>query len=281
MSGKQRLGVSDAPYLKPLLAGLELPDSPFEIASEIPAIVAQQFSDRPETFRGAFLSPIDYGRHGGDYQIIPTIAVSSSVPTQTIQLLIKDQVADVRTMAVDIRVTSEIILAKIILLEKYPNVSDQASSLKIVPMLPNPKAMLEKADAALIARVSTDVAMPARGFSLDLVEEWKDLTDLPYVHGFWVAREEHLGEEHIKALISSKTRGLETLAQLAARWAPEYKLSADESFRYLSSFSFDLGTDVEQSLSEFFRYAYYHGVLGDVPELNFFHFDSPPHSTIH
>lgn len=276
MSGKPRLGVSDALYLKPLLSGLDRPDSPFEFISEFPAGIAKKFAERPEDIRGAFLSPIDYARHGGMYQIIPRLAVSSSVPTQTVQLLVNNDVSDIRSMAVDIRVTSEIILARIILLEKFPNLSGNKKAMQFIPMLPDANAMLKKADAALIARVGPGSLPEKTKFSLDLVEEWKDLTDLPYVHGVWVVREEHFSPEEAEVLFAAQAHGLHTLGQIASRWAPTHGLSAQECLEYLSSFSFELGEDEEQSLAEFFRYAYYHGVLGDVPEVNFMPLELPP-----
>ena len=275
MNNQPRLGVSDALYLKPLLSGLDGPDSPFGLLSEIPAGIARKFSDRPEDVRGAFLSPIDYGRHGGMYQIIPGIAVSSAVPTRTVQLFIREGVSNIRTMAVDIRVTSEIILAKIILLEKFPNLSG-TNGMQFVPMLPDVTAMLAKSDAALIARVAPGVAVQRSGFSLDLVEEWNDLTGLPYVHGLWVVREGHFTSEEAEVLLASKVSGLHERPALAERWAAAYGMSTDECREYLSSFSYDLGENEEQSLSEFFRFAYYHGVLGDVPDVNFMPLELPP-----
>ncbi len=118
---KSRLAVSNALYLKPLLFGLDRTDSPFDLIVDIPAQNALKFSQRSEGIRNAFLSPIDYARHGAEYCIVPHICVASSVPTNTIQLFIKSDLRKIDSIAVDIRYTSEIILAKIILEEKYHN----------------------------------------------------------------------------------------------------------------------------------------------------------------
>ena len=89
-------------------------------------------------------------------------------------------------------------------------------------------------------------------FSLDLVEEWNDLTGLPYVHGLWVVREGHFTSEEAEVLLASKVSGLHERPALAERWAAAYGMSTDECREYLSSFSYDLGENEEQSLSEFF-----------------------------
>ena len=117
------LGIPEALSLKPLLYGLE--NLGVNIIRDIPAKIALDFSRRisPLDEGCAFLSPIDYARHGSEYLIVPNVGVSSSVPTGTVQLFVKSTVSNIETVAVDIRVTSEIILARIILQEKYRNIA--------------------------------------------------------------------------------------------------------------------------------------------------------------
>lgn len=270
MADKPRLGAHAALYLKPLLYGLERSESPFSVFIDLPAVVALKFSERPGELQGAFLSPIDYARHGGQYHIVPGICVSSSSPTSAIQLFIKQDRSNITTIAVDIRVTSEIILAKIVLTECFPNLPSDPRTLQFLPMLPDVDVMLKKADAALIINDSP-VARPDPGiFSLDLVEEWNDLTGLPYVHGFWTARAEHLSTEELRALLAAKEQGASNLGLLSARLAPQFGISEETCLQYLTSFSYDMRGDEEASLTEFFRYSFYHGTIRDLPELNFF-----------
>jgi len=104
-------------------------------------------------------------------------------------------------------------------------------------------------------------------FHLDLVEEWFDLTGLPYVHGCWVVREGHWAESDSDLLREAKTRGTKDLSAVASS-AAKHPLSPETVAAYLSSFSYDLGEEQEASLSEFFRYSFFHGVLGDIPDIN-------------
>lgn len=268
MTEKPRLGVTEALFLKPLLEGLDAPGSQFDLASDLPASLAVTFNNRPELLRGAFLSPIDYGRHGGDYQIVPGISVSSKVPTGCARLFVNEGTKDITRIAVDIRVTSEIILARILLLEKFPNLSSQNSTVQFIPMMPDLPSMLKKADAALVANLGPSSKPAADVFCLDLIEEWFDLTGLPYVHGFWVVREGRWNDSQSKALQAARDRGLKNLSSIASRYAPD--LSKETSHEYLTSFSYDLASEEEESLSEFLHYSYFHGVLNDVPDLNFF-----------
>lgn len=271
------LGITEALSLKPLVESLESASSPFQLHSDLPAKIALAFAGRtPSLDLGcAFLTPIDYARHGGEYQIVPRLCVASAVPTKTIQLFVKQAERNISRVAVDIRVTSEIILANIILLEKYPNLPSGKKKIEFLPMLPDLSAMLDKADAALVTNFLGSSSYRSDVFALDLVEEWTDLTDLPYVHGFWVGREENLDEKGCEAFLEAKRKGAAALGHIAVNEALKYGISTEACLHYLSSFIYDLGPTEEESLSEFLRYAFLHGVLGDVPDLNFFSLSSP------
>jgi predicted solute-binding protein len=266
---KSRLAVSDALYLKPLLFGLDQTESPFDPVIDIPAQNALKLSQRSEGIRNAFLSPIDYARHGGEYCIVPNICVASSIPTNTIQLILKSDLNNIDRIAVDVRFTSEIILAKIILEEKYSNNSSR-QKLQFIPMVPDIDAMLAKADAALLVNEIPNSYKKSGVFTLDLVEEWNDLTDLPYVHGFWVGREEEMTDQEAEVLLTAKKNGVLQQMQIAQQAAMQQNSSVEDMTQYLSSFSYDLGEREEESLAEFIQYAYYHTIIGDVPEIRFF-----------
>lgn len=270
------LGITEALSLKPLLYGLESTSSPFQLHSDLPANIALAFAGRPPSLElgCAFLTPIDYARRRGEYQIVPRLCVASAVPTKTIQLFVKRE-ENISRVAVDIRVTSEIILANIILLEKYPNLPSGKKKIEFLPMLPDLSAMLDKADAALVTNFLGSSPNRSDVFALDLAEEWTDLTDLPYVHGFWVGREGNLDEKGCAALLEAKRKGAAALGHIAVNEALKYGISTEACLHYLSSFIYDLGPTEEESLSEFLRYAFFHGVLGDVPDLNFFSLSSP------
>jgi len=273
---KHLLGVSEASYLRPLTYGLEAPDSPFELLVDLPAETAIKFREGTKNLRCAFLSPIDYARHGADYRIVPDVGVSSSSRTETVQLFIKQGLRNIRTLSVDVRVTSEIILAKIILTEKFPNLTSSDAGIQFVPMLPKLDEMLAKADAALIVDFHPQERSPEGMFALDLVDEWNDLTGLPYVHGFWVGRDDPETGELVPYLVQAKQNGLRNIEELARQLAQRLNLPIDIAVEYFSSFSFKLGGEEQEGLSEFIRYAFFHGVLPDVPDISFFELDSSP-----
>jgi chorismate dehydratase len=277
---KNVLGVPGASYIRPLLYGLRDSPANLEFHVDIPSQLAVKLQQRIGSLRCAFLSPIDYARHGGDYLIVPGVGISSSSPSDTIQLFINPNVRNVHTLAVDVRVTSEIILAKIILAEKFPNEESSKGPLQFIPMLAQPDEMLKKADAALVVNFHPKAHVPHEPFALDLVDEWKDLTGLPYVHGIWVGHEDSGAEDIVAPLIQAKEHGVTHLAESAEVIAGELNVSRDVIRDYLAQFSYGLGEDEQAGLSEFLRYAYFHGVLSDVPDLNFFDDPNPPAQSV-
>jgi chorismate dehydratase len=274
---RPRLALPEHLFVQLLVQGLDRQQSPFELVTDLPAKNSLHFSQRTGELRCAFLSPIDYARHGAEYRIVPGIAASALIPNNVVKLLVRADARAIATVAVDIRVTSEIILAKIIIQERYRSAGSAGKELAFIPMLPDPAAMLKKADAALIVEFGPPTVRSLEGaFELDLVEEWTDMTGLPYVFGFWVGREDEFIAEEAKALSDAKRTGISVRDRLALDIAAARQLPRAETQRYFESFSYDLGEQEEQSLEEFNRYAFFLGALPDAPELKFFDFDAAP-----
>jgi hypothetical protein len=83
-----------------------------------------------------------------------------------------------------------------------------------------------------------------------------DITGLPFVHGVWTMRPDSLSESEIKSLSESGAHAD------AVGVPPEYANNSGDIHYAVSS------QDVN-ALSEFFRMAYYHGILSDIPDLRF------------
>jgi chorismate dehydratase len=270
------LGAPDAAYLRPLLYGLLESSAGIELLADFPSQLALKLQQRTDALQCAFLSPIDYAHHGGDYVIVPGVGVTSSSRSETIQLFINPDVRNVGTIAVDIRVTSEIILAKVILAEKFPNLASAHDTIQFIPMIPDRDKMLRKADAALIVNFYPLRQIKGEPFALDLVDEWNDMTGLPYVHGVWVGHDEASAQELVNELVRARDRGVSHLAEIAERLSTEREMSREIAKKYFSRFSYAFGEEEQQGFTEFVQYAYYHAILPDVPDLNFFDAAEPP-----
>jgi predicted solute-binding protein len=257
------LGVPEALYVRPLLSHLFYGESPFVLHTDTPSLIALNFTKRipPLSSGCAFVTPIDYARYGGEYCIIPHRAVSSSIPSGTVTLAISEGVRNIETVAFDIRFTSEVILARIILIEKYRNLA--SGEIQFIPLPADHSADPRRVDATLFVRTSVEASTRSE-FQIDLVEEWYDLTELPYVHGFFAGRESELEKELCEALVQPEIA--DNVQLLIDRSTESPKLLK----QYFSQFSYELSTPQLDSIAEFVHYAFFHGVLPDAPAVKLY-----------
>ena len=255
-----RLGVSSHLYCLPLTRYLKQGAFNLSVDSTSQNAIRMRHRDLDV----AFLTPIDYARESSDYRILPGMAVSSRVPNNTVILAFKEGLHTISTLAVQPTSTSEVILASILLGERFD------TRPTIVPTLGSLEHMMHSADAALLVGNEAARLGPGHPNKLDLVEEWVDMSDLPYVHGFWCTRETTLSKDGVVELQRACDQGVEMLEEIAVEAASSSQGSAREIQQYLESFSYAFGDEEEQALVEFLRYAYYHGVLPDVADINFY-----------
>lgn len=268
---KPTAAIPDALAVLPLVQGLGGDDSPFSLVRRAPALVARALADETQNTRLGLISPIDYARHAGSYRIVPGIAVSGRMSAGAARVRVRPDARSIRTLAVDPRATSEIVLASILVAEKFPAADGSAHQLPtIVPVADPTAGSLTSHDAVLEYHPWPGQSPDTSGFSFDLYEEWADLTDLPWVSAMWVVREEDGEQPWVNALTSARDAGQKDLKRLAAVAATVHHLSPSDAHDHLQHYIYDLGEEQQDSLREFFQYAFYLGILKDVPEIVFF-----------
>ena len=108
------------------------------------------------------------------------------------------------------------------------------------------------------------------GPTLDLVDEWTDITDLPFIHLLCAARKEKYKKEIGSLLLSSQEKGVASLPAIAAQQSKELSLPVDAMEQQLERYAYGFDDEAREALGEFFRYAFYLGILPDVPEIEVF-----------
>lgn len=264
MSDRKRLGVVDALYCQPLLHGLASGEE-FLPVHDVPARLALQL--RSGDLDAAFLTPIDYARESSSCRIVPGIGVASRQATGTVCVFFNENLHTISSVAIDPSSVSEIILSRIILAEEFD------LNPSFIPLQGPLPVLLGKADAAVLAGDACLLMADSHPNRLDLVEAWNDLTGLPYVHGFWCAKESALSNAQVVSLQEAIRQSLASPNDFARSL---HSRSLVSSFplafyrSYLDAFSYTLEEDDLRGLGEFIRYAYYHGVLPDVAEVNLY-----------
>jgi predicted solute-binding protein len=243
MASKKNLGISAHLYCEPL-RGSATVASPFAWA--VNAAARNAIALKEHQLDAAFLTPISYARESSLYYIVPRVAVASTGADATVTLHVREGLHNVNTIAV-------------------------------VPFSGSLEEALAKADAALLVGDPSLRAQEDHESALDLVEEWNEMTGLPYVHGFWCGREHALTMEEMRLLQEACAEGLGDLDGISSRAPLAHTLngySAAAIRDYLDGLTFAFTEEEEEGLREFSRYAFYHAVLPDIPELQFYEF--PP-----
>lgn len=200
------------------------------------------------------VSPIEYARESSLYRILPGFAITSRAG---VTLCMRKGLRDIKTIAANPAFASEIVLAKIVLTEEFE------LNPAIVPTMGSAEHMLTRADAALVAGDALMEENAANEGELDLVELWSEMVGLPYVHGFFAAREGTLRQEDV---LQFREAALQTEIRRNTVNPGSGETQGFED-RYRSQFSYVLDDEAGEALQEFLKYAHYHGILPDIPSI--------------
>ena len=252
------LGVPPQLFTRPLTEALRA-NPAFQLADDSRPNIAKQLHE--QSLSAALISPLDYAKESSDYRVVANVAAVSHEGNGSIVIRFREGVKEIRTLAVDPAFASEIVVAKIILAEQFD------LEPTFLPMIASADVMLQKADAALLAG---DAAFRERGTSqnvIDLGEEWYEMTGLPLVHAIWCGREGDLTREEVQHVQDAAIKGQAGIHDILRQYEPETREVARE---YLQSFSYTMNDDAKSGLAEFMKFLFYHGILPDVADLNFY-----------
>ena len=147
------------------------------------------------------------------------------------------------------------------------------AEVPFVPMVADLDAMLERADAAILIGDPALLALEERNNQfertgeelvyLDLAEEWRALTGLPFVSAVWatapgVALDESIAEDFIR----SRDHGLANIDALVEEWSGRFAIPEETIRTYLTAnIHYVLDEECVEGMRGFFRLAAEYGVL--------------------
>lgn len=186
-------------------------------------------------------------------EIIRGSGVACHGPVRSILLISKVPFAEIRRLATDSTSRTSVALSRIVLARKY-GVEPQC-----VSQAPNLRAMLERADAALIigdtALAINPAELPASYRVLDLGAEWVEMTGLPMVFAVWAACA-GIPHQDTAPFTDSLRFGLEHMEDIVRDQAPKLAFSESLVREYLTrNIVFELGEREYAGLSKFLEYA--------------------------
>ena len=199
--------------------------------------------------------------------VVPGCTIASLDAVRSIQLVIKipRTLATVRTVAADTASRSSLAYAEILFRRFAGNAPE------FLPAAANPIAMLREADACILIGDPALLALEAKAEIeaevgacewLDIAQQWRTRTGLPWVAAVWAARPEALGERTVTAsrlvedLQQSRNHGLAHIDDLVEEWTPRISLPAATIREYLTRhIHYTLDGECLRALELFRRYA--------------------------
>ena len=183
------------------------------------------------------LPVIEIARQGLD--IFPGTGIACHGAVRSILLISKVPPSQIKTLACDRGSRTSVMLARVILSERYG-----IEPVLLPPASPVLDKMLETADAALIigdaALAINYETLPYQ--TLDLGQEWFDLSGLPMVFAAWAAAPHWISPSLTRAFIASLAAGKRHLDQIVEQESATRGFSVAVTREYLTKYIvFDLG----------------------------------------
>lgn len=218
------------------------------------------------------ISSVEYGRHFREYLLLPDLSISTEGDVGSV--LFFSRVPFHRLSGREVLLSqasaTSVALVKILLYELY-------GARPLYHLGPVSKGfpdgyygLLAIGDEALRLR-----AAGTYPYFLDLGRAWHKLTGLPFVFGVWAARlavfrerPEEVRSLH-RALLVSKTQGLNALKQICRRAQDSVNMSQRDLLSYFRQLRYDLGPRQQEGLTAFYSYLHRTGGLEEMPELAF------------
>ncbi len=199
-------------------------------------------------------------------RLIPNVAVASKQRVGSVILAARCNLASVTKVALDCSSRTSQTLVKILLARRYHNQPVYCERMPDVTQ--NCANMLEGMDAALLIGDPTfklKAQAAALGLQIhDLAEEWRALTNLPFVFAVWAVREDALDDFRRVRLDFelAKREGIERIPTIAAQYAETLRRPLPELLDYLrDNVNFDLDEENVAGLREYFRLAHECGLV--------------------
>ncbi len=214
--------------------------------------------------QSALIGTLDYAKGKGNWMLFPDICVAAKGSFKTINLFFNKEIRDLSFITVDMNDPTAVALLKIIMREKYE------ISPKFIELNGNLDEQLNKADAALLSGNKAFEIQQSNKMFIDLGDEWYDLTGLPFVYALWSVHEMEAEGPMVKKIKSIMDNNLKNMDKtLDSIFKSKNKEDKILSEFIKSKVIYHLGVEEREALNEFFRYAFFFGLIEHIPELHF------------
>jgi len=209
------------------------------------------------------ISAVEYAVHADRYLLLPDLAITCDGPVRSVMLFSKRPVMELdgATVLVSRSSMTSVELLALLFRERWgvtPRlVAADAESADIAHFAGEAHdARLVIGDAALLLSSGTSDVSRLYPHHVDLGQEWKEWTGLPFVFAVWVAQRSTPVAKALQVhagLIASRDWGVSNLSVLAAQAAEVTGVPRDTCALYFSGLDYRLSLPHLRGLTEFYR----------------------------
>ncbi|MGC8551354.1 MAG: menaquinone biosynthetic enzyme MqnA/MqnD family protein [Phycisphaerae bacterium] len=219
--------LNSKPLIEPLM-GRDNITVHFAVPSALGAMIENNLVD------AALLPVVDYQLLPRELLLVPAGAIGCDGPTLTVRLYSHVPPENITQIHADADSHTSVLLAQVILREFYHNTP------AIVPtnMYDNSSSALPAQAVLLIGDKVINAAPPAGTYpwQLDLGEQWKLHTGLPFVFAMWMMPSDRCDPTLADILQKARADGAHMTNDLVARYAAERRWPADLAFDYFTTY---------------------------------------------
>ena len=214
----------------------------------------------------ALMSVVDYQLCARELIFVPAGMIGCDGPTLTVRIFSKVPAEKIRVLHADADSHTSVMLAQVILRKRY-GVEVEMRAWEAERKLEvgsgksgggGPEALLLIGDKVVNAAPSS-AEYP---YQLDLGEEWKGLTGLPFVFAMWMMRRDEVDAGLGRLLAEARRRGAEMTEELVGRYAGERGWPVDLARRYFTEYlRYEVTERAKTGMERFFEMAGGMGIL--------------------
>jgi predicted solute-binding protein len=206
----------------------------------------------------ALVSPLVFAYQQADFSFVPDAAIAAVSATGDLLLVFKPGLHHFETLAVRAADGIDAMLAQIILREKF-HMHPRSILYK-----DSPEQALESCDAVLVRVHDDDGFLATHVESIDLIDEWFDMVQLPLLRQVFIGWDRRLIPDVCDRLAAAcaevDARSIDSLReQLKDGFAADSLHAIPGHYRYF------LDDEAIEGLNRFFQLAYFHGLHRDIP----------------
>lgn len=204
----------------------------------------------------AALTPVvDYQTSERELMLVPAGGICCDGPTLTVRIYSPAPPPHIRFLYADTDSHTSVILSQIILRELY------GVQPEIIPLHTAVQHATLADDAALLL-IGDKVVNAAPNqwqfpVQLDLGEQWKRLTGLPFVFAMWMMRADSLDPYLAQILAEARRQGRTMTDALVAQYATATRWPVNLAHKYFTQYlKYDITPERRQGLELFYQYAH-------------------------